>query len=109
MYRTKIEYWWIIYFFKAKMTKSPLWPIWAKWRLGGTTGHKINKKPLQGKLKRRFFSDPSKFRVLEQILVHDESCVKKYIYIYIEETRSIRIQILLISQQSVIGPVLDSL
>jgi hypothetical protein len=32
--------------------------------LGGTTGHKINKKPLQGKLKRRFFSDPSKIPIL---------------------------------------------
>jgi len=54
--------------------------------LGGTTGHKINKKSLQGKLKRRFFSDPSKFRVLEQILVHDESCVKKYIIIQVQDS-----------------------
>jgi len=48
--------------------------------MGGTTGHKINYNPLQGKLKRRFFSGPSKFRVLGQILVQDESRVNKYIY-----------------------------
>jgi len=62
------------------MAKSLLWPISGNKSLGGTMGPKINKKPLEGKLKRRFFSDPSKFRVLGQILVQDESCIKKYIY-----------------------------
>jgi hypothetical protein len=48
------------------MAKSLLWPISGNKSLGGTTGQKINKKPLEGKLKRRFFSDLSKNRDLGQ-------------------------------------------